>query len=121
ETDRRGEERCDEQGTPEADERHQRISQIRADREKSAVSEVDYPAQIQNQREAKRHQCVKGADDQAVEDVEQQYLRHGAFLSLCAEFRIPAAGGVSRQRVGRATRSTPPAPDDVDACRLSLP
>jgi hypothetical protein len=46
------------------------------------VREVYYPAQIQDQRKAKCHQGIKGADDQAVKNIEQDELRHSVSRAL---------------------------------------
>ena len=57
---------------------NQRVGEIAADRQKSAMGEVDDPRQVQDQRQTERHQRVERADDQPVEDVEEQQLRHAA-------------------------------------------
>ncbi len=69
---RRRQERRDQQAAPEPDVGRQRIGNVRADGEKSAVREIDDAAQVENQRKAKRHQRIECADDQPVEDIEQQ-------------------------------------------------
>src|SRR4029077_378522 len=55
---------------------NQRVGQISAERQKSTVSEVDHSAEVEDQRQAKRHQGIERADDQAVEDVKKDNLAH---------------------------------------------
>ena len=69
-------ERRQQQRTPEADIGRDRVGDVAADDEKSAVGEIDDVAQIEDQREAERHQHVEGTDDKPVGDVEQEKLRH---------------------------------------------
>jgi hypothetical protein len=40
------------------------------------MGEVDHIAQVEDERQAERHQHVEGADDQPVGDVEEEELRH---------------------------------------------
>ena len=44
--------------------------------EEAAMREVDHAGQIENERQAERHQAVEGADDQPVERVVENELRH---------------------------------------------
>jgi hypothetical protein len=71
-----GQRRRDQQRAPEADIGRDRIGDVAADDEKATVCEIDDVAQIEDQRETERHEHVKGADDHAVGDVEQQQLQH---------------------------------------------
>ena len=40
------------------------------------------PLRLKNQRQSKRHQRIKCADDQAVEDVEKDDLAHAAIFAV---------------------------------------
>ena len=40
------------------------------------MGEVDHIAQIEDEREAKRHQHIECADDQPIGDVEEDQLGH---------------------------------------------
>jgi hypothetical protein len=57
EAERGGEEGRDDQRAPEADKGNEREGQIGAERQKSAVGEIDDPAQVEDQRQAERHQA----------------------------------------------------------------
>ncbi len=89
EADDRGEQRRDQQRAPEADIGRDRIGDVSADDEKPAVGEIDHVAQVEDQRQAERHQRIECADDQPVGDVEEQKLRHRGLsrpLDLAARF-----------------------------------
>ena len=92
EAERRGQQRGDDQRAPEADIGDERVGEIGAKRQKSAMGEIDDAAEVEDQRQAKRHQRVERPDDQAVEDVEQDDLGH-------------AIGFVARSRAAGAARS----------------
>ena len=38
------------------------------------MGEIDDPRQIENERQPERHQRVEGANDEAIEDIEQNDL-----------------------------------------------
>ena len=76
EADDRRQGRGDQQPAPEADIGRDRIGDIAADNEKSAMSEIDDVAQVENERQAERHEHVERADDQPIRDVEEQKLGH---------------------------------------------
>ena len=40
------------------------------------MGEIDHAGEIEDQRQAERHERIERADDQAVEDVEQDKLCH---------------------------------------------
>jgi hypothetical protein len=40
------------------------------------MSEIDDVAQVENERQAERHEHVERADDQPIRDVEEQKLGH---------------------------------------------
>src|ERR1700676_5044992 len=77
-TDDGGQGRRQQQRAPEADIGRDLIGDVAADDEKSAMGEIDDVAQIENEREAERHQHIEGADDQPVGDIEQEKLRHSS-------------------------------------------
>ena len=67
---------CDEEGrrhqrTPEAEIGRHRIGEITADRQETAMGEIDHAGQVEDQRQAQRHQRIECADDQPVKDIEQ--------------------------------------------------
>ena len=70
--------RRQQQRAPEADIGRDRIGDVAADDEKSAMGEIDDVAQIENERKAERHQHIEGADDEPVGDVKQEKLRHNS-------------------------------------------
>ena len=76
-----GQRRRNDQRAPKTDIGDQRVGQIGAERQKSAVGEIDDPAEVEDQRQAKRHQGVERADDQAVEDVEKDDLAHASVFA----------------------------------------
>ena len=47
------------------------------------MGEIDHAAEIQDQRQAERHQRIEGADDQAVEQIEEDELRHAVIRLSC--------------------------------------
>ena len=69
-------ERRDQQRAPEADIGRERVGEIAADDQEAAMREVDDVAQVEDQRQAERHQHIERADDQAVGDVEEEELEH---------------------------------------------
>ena len=40
------------------------------------MSEIDDSAQVEDERQAKRHQRIESSDDQAIEDIEKDDLTH---------------------------------------------
>ena len=114
ETERGGQRRRDDQRAPKTDIGNQRVGEIRAERQKSAVGEVDDPAEVEDQRQAKRHQGVERADDQAVEDVEKDNLAHASVFAVAREQRRrdqpPAPEGAlksARSSCSRSPRACP--------------
>ena len=77
--------RRDQQRAPEADIGRDRVGDIAADDEKSAMGEIDDVAQVEDERQAERHQHIERADDQPVGDVEEQQLGHGTLDGLWVE------------------------------------
>src|SRR4029077_14895568 len=67
----RGQEGRYQQRAPEAEIGREREGEIAADGEEVAVREIHHVAEIDNQREAKRHKHVKSTNDQPVGEVEQ--------------------------------------------------
>src|SRR5204863_5827198 len=65
-TNKRGEQRRDQQRAPKPHIRRDAVGNVTADDEEPAVGEIYHVAEVENEREAKRHENVKGADDQAV-------------------------------------------------------
>ena len=78
--DDRGQDRRKDQGPPKSDIGDHREGEIAADREKPAMGEIDHPGQVEDERQAERHQRIERADDQAIENVEQDDLCHVAVL-----------------------------------------
>jgi hypothetical protein len=71
-TDDGGEQRRDQQRAPEADIGRDRVGDVTADDEEAAMGKVDHVAQIEDERQAERHQHIKGTDDEPVGDVEEK-------------------------------------------------
>ena len=95
--------RRDRQCAPEADMRDQHVGEIPADRQKPAMREVDHAGKVEDQRQAERHQCVERANDQPVEQVEEQQLRHCARSAVSASLPSPpVCGGRGRGPVALA-------------------
>ena len=67
-----------DQRAPEPDIGDEREGEIAADRQEPAMGEIDHPGQIENERQAERHQRIERADDETVEDVEEDKLCHTA-------------------------------------------
>ena len=68
------------------------------------MGEVDDAAEIEDQRQAKRHQRIERPDDQAVEDVEQDDLGHAlmfAARAACGGVSEPAPFGSHDRQVGQ--------------------
>ena len=40
------------------------------------MSEIDHPGQIEDERQAERHERIESADNQAIEDIEENELCH---------------------------------------------
>src|SRR5262249_4291599 len=76
EADDRRERRRDQQRAPEPYIGRDRVGDVAADHQKSAMGKIDDVAQVENEREAQRHEHVEGTYDEAVRDVEEQELRH---------------------------------------------
>ena len=77
-----GQRRREDQRAPESDIRDQGVGEIGAERQKSAMGEIDDAAQVEDERQAKRHQRVERTDDQAIEDVEQDDLSHASGFAV---------------------------------------
>src|SRR5262249_35542165 len=73
-----GEHGCNQQRTPETDERCDGEGDIAADDEKTAVREIDDIAQVEDERQTERHQDVERPYDEPVGDIEEHELCHGA-------------------------------------------
>ena len=71
-----GQGRRNQERAPEADIGGDGIGDVAADDEKAAMGEIDDVAQIEDQRQAERHQHIERADDQPVGDVKQEKLCH---------------------------------------------
>src|SRR5262249_49235611 len=103
EADDRGERRRDRQRTPKADVWRDRVSDVAADDEEAAVGKVDDVAQIENERQAQRHQHVEGADDQHVRDVEKEKLGHrsnrSTLITARAERSAPSPSKIDSEAV----------------------
>ena len=87
----RGQDRRHDQRAPEPDIGDQRVGDIGTDGQKPAMGEIDHARQVEDERQAKRHQGIERADDQAVENVEQNSCGHVRTPS--ATFRWRAAVG----------------------------
>ena len=72
---KRGQQRRHDQRAPEAEIGHQRIGEIGADRQEAAMGEIDHAGQVEDERQAERHQRIERADDETVEHVEEDELR----------------------------------------------
>jgi hypothetical protein len=72
----RGQERRHQQRAPEADIRRQHVGDVAADGEEVAMREVHHVAEVDDQRQAERHQHVEDANDQPVGEIEQNELQH---------------------------------------------
>jgi hypothetical protein len=88
--DQGGQHRRNHQRAPIAERRRQRVGKIAAERQEIAVGEIDDIAEIEDERQAERHQHVERADDQPVGHVEQYDLRHppSAFQVLALSGRV---------------------------------
>ncbi len=88
EAEQRGEDGGHYQRAPEPDVRREHERDVSAQREEIAVREVDDVGEVEDQRQAQRHQHVESADDEAVRHIEQYKLQH----------RAPFDGRSSRRR-----------------------
>ena len=73
-----GQNGCDRKRAPEAEIGREREGEIGPDRQEAAMGEIDDARQIENERKAERHQRIERANDEAIEDVVENELRHRA-------------------------------------------
>ena len=71
------------------------------------MREIDDAAEVEDKRKAERHQRVEGADDQPVEDIEQDELRHLARQPAADFFRGRAVCAPSHLSSPRAQSGRP--------------
>ena len=97
-----GQDRRQHQGAPKADIGDHGEGEIAADRQEAAMGEIDHPGQIEDERQAERHQRIERADDQAVKDIEENELRHTPNNIT----NVPASNDNTVARVRLRTAST---------------
>src|SRR5262249_27107720 len=86
ESDDRGKEGRSDQRAPESQIGLERVGDIAADDQKAAMRKVDDVREIEDERQAQRHQHIEGANDQAIDDVKQEKLGHPRMQRMAPAF-----------------------------------